>query len=75
MSYDPELERQLLAAHRDGDLSDIAAQYARAADQAEAANDVNRACFYLTHAWIFALEAGDRTAEQHHTRLAAWGRV
>ena len=69
-----ELEREVLAAHASGDLARLVQGYTSAADESEKAGDVNRACFFLTHAWIFALEAGDTRAEQIRARLVAHGR-
>lgn len=71
---EPDLERKLLAAHAAGDLAALVDGYAAAADLAEAAGDVNRACFFLTHAWVFALEAGDARADRLRARLVAHGR-
>ena len=49
--------------------------YALVADKAEASDDIDSAAFFLTHAWIFALERGDERAEALRARLANWGRV
>jgi hypothetical protein len=68
------LDAELLAAHDAGDLGRLVAGYARAADNAEGAGDVNRAAFFLTHAWVFALEAGDPRANDLRARLVAHGR-
>jgi len=75
LQSDPDIDAQLLEAHAGGNLVDIAFHYARAADQSEKQGDTDRACFYLTHAWIFALEAGDPIADEHRSRLAGYGRV
>ncbi len=75
LQSDPEIDARLLEAHAGGSLVDIAFHYARAADQSEEQGDIDRACFFLTHAWIFALEAGDPIADDHRSRLAAYGRV
>ncbi|MEL6645024.1 MAG: hypothetical protein AAFQ79_13920 [Pseudomonadota bacterium] len=48
--------------------------YAEAAAQADAQEDRDRAAFFLTHAYVFALEAGDARAKQFHARLKSWGR-
>lgn len=68
------LDRELLAAHAAGDAARLIAGYTAAADLAEAAGDVTRACFFLTHAWVFALEAGDARATTLRARLVAHGR-
>ncbi|MGI9391764.1 MAG: hypothetical protein ACR2O1_17040 [Boseongicola sp.] len=70
-----ELDARLLDAHAGTNLAKIAYHYGLAADQAEVEDDVDRACFFLTHAWVFALEAGDPTADEYRSRLAAYGRV
>jgi len=45
--------------------------YTQAADHTD---DVDAACFYLTHAYVFALERGDKAADALRERLAARGR-
>jgi hypothetical protein len=70
-----ELGARLLAAHLAGNLANIAQHYALAADHAEKREDIDRACFFLTHAWIFALEAGDPVADEYRSRLEVYGRV
>ena len=62
------LDERLLQAHADNDSS---ALYTEAADQA---CDVNTHCFFLTHAYVFALEAGAETATDLHRRLKHYGR-
>ncbi|MEN8895434.1 MAG: hypothetical protein ABF248_05015 [Yoonia sp.] len=66
------LDAQLLNAHARGDQPALVTLYARAADEAA---DVDSACFYLTHAYIFALELGHADTATLHARLAAHGRV
>ncbi|MDU8942277.1 hypothetical protein [Ovoidimarina sediminis] len=66
-----EIEAGLLAAHGAGDGTALVGLYTEAA---EAAGDVDRACFFLTHAYIFALEAGDARAGALYARLKAEGR-
>ncbi len=68
------LDRALLAAHAAGDGAALCQLYAQAADLAEAGGQVDRACFYLTHAYVFALERGDGAAGTLHARLKALGR-
>ncbi len=66
------LDAQLLAAHAAGDHWGLVDLYAQAADQA---NDVDAACFYLTHAYIFALEQNHPAQNDLHARLLHEGRV
>lgn len=68
------LEKQLLRAHADANLSALVTLYTKAADQAEARGDTQACCFYLTHAFVFALEHGDARADRVNARLAAYGR-
>jgi hypothetical protein len=65
------LDDQLLLAHARDDRSALVGLYARAA---EVANDRDAACFYLTHAYVFALEKGDPRAQVLHAQLKAEGR-
>ncbi len=67
-----DLDTRLLAAHAKGDQPALVALYTEAADQA---NDIDAACFYLTHAYIYALELGHPATEMLHLRLAQHGRV
>ena len=69
------LDAALLAAHGDDDRPRLVALYARAGDLAEAEGQIDRACFYLTHAWIFALEQGLDASAALQSRLAARGRM
>ena len=65
------LDARLLAAHEAGDPSILAALYAEASCAAEG----EAAAFYLTHAWIFALEAGDPSAARHEADLRGMRRA
>lgn len=65
------LEEAILAAHAAGDRRALAALYARAADSL---TDLDAACFFLTQAYVFALEAGAPEAAPLHARLKAHGR-
>ncbi|MEM1352382.1 MAG: hypothetical protein AAGF27_08550 [Pseudomonadota bacterium] len=60
------LEQDLLAAHRENDRARLARLYAQAAEQAE---DENARGFFLTHAYVFALEAGEPSAPALRTML------
>ena len=65
------LNERILAGHEAGDAAALAALYSEAAD---AANSVDAACFFLTHAYVWALDAGDPLAADLHARLCAHGR-
>ncbi len=62
------LEARLLAAHAAGDGVALARLYAEAAEAGGPG-----AGFYLTQAWIFALEAGLPEAEEIGARLRLHG--
>lgn len=66
------LDDRLLTAHATGDLRALVVLYAEAAD---AANDFDAACFYLTQAYIFALDTGDAAAGALAARLREAGRL
>lgn len=63
------LERDLLAAHEAGDLPRLVTLYTQAADVVEG----EARAFFLTQAYVFALEVGHPTADRLHTRLADMG--
>ena len=65
----------MLGAHADGSAGALIQHYAKAAEMAETEGDVDRAAFFLTHAWVFALEAGDERAATFREKLASWSRV
>ncbi|MBY6155654.1 hypothetical protein KUV47_20730 [Vannielia litorea] len=62
------LDARLLAAHAAGDGAALARLYAEAAERGGPGAE-----FYLTQAWIFALEAGVPEAEKYGARLRAQG--
>lgn len=66
-----DLDARMLRAHAEDDRAALIRLYALAAD---GANDLDAACFYLTHAYVFALEAGAPEAPALHARLVAHGR-
>ena len=65
------LDARLLAAHERGEARTLARLYAEAAEAAGG----EAAAFYLTHAWIFALDAGDDAAPIYEARLREMGRA
>ena len=66
-----DLDARLVAAETAGNLPDIVTLYIEAADTT---TDDVAAGFYLTHAYVFALEAGLPIAEVLRSRLIAMGR-
>ncbi|AXT29003.1 hypothetical protein D1823_20085 (plasmid) [Ruegeria sp. AD91A] len=70
-----ELDDQLLQAHADSDLPALIRLYHEAASQAEQRRDHDAACFYLTHAFVFALEYGSPEADELNRKLYERGRA
>ena len=66
-----DLDARILSAHAADDRAALVQLYTKAADLA---NDIDAACFFLTYAYIFALEAGAPEATELHARLKALGR-
>ena len=66
-----DLDTRLIAAHEAQDKTGLVALYTEAADQT---NDLDAKCFYLTHAYIFALEIGAPQTAALHARLVSHGR-
>ena len=66
-----DLDDRLLAAHDRGDLLALVTLYAEAA---QSANEEQARSFYLTHAYVFALELGSETAPGLRARLIEMGR-
>lgn len=66
-----DLDARMIAAHEAQDQQALISLYTQAADEA---NALDAACFYLTHAYIFALEAGAPEAAGLHARLVSHGR-
>ena len=53
-----ELDEQLLSAHARDDRESLVRLYTQAADAAESRHYPEAARFYLTHAYVFALDTG-----------------
>lgn len=69
------LDRALVAAHDDGDPARTSSLYQRAAGALMREGDIDAACFFLTQAYVFALEAGMPEAEDLRRLLKAHGRL
>jgi len=79
LTVDPSGERALLdarliAAHAAGDTERLISLYDEAAASSEACGEIDAASFYRTHAYVFALQAGDPRAEALHAWLKRQGR-
>lgn len=65
-----DLDARLLAAHAAGDRAALIALYREASEASETATARR---FYLTHAYIYALEAGSAEAPALRAKLVALG--
>ncbi len=66
------LQDRLLDAHARDARHELVDLYTEAADQTA---DVDAACFYLTHAYVFGLEMDHPSVPALHARLKAHRRV
>jgi hypothetical protein len=71
---DTALDAALLVAHEANDYAQLVSLYRQAGLSCIDVNDVDAGCFYLTHAYIFALEVGSDQAKELHKILVAYGR-
>ena len=68
------LDRSILDAHARGDVSALIDLYRQAADMHENQGDIDAACFFLTQALVYALQAGSPAKRELRSRLATHGR-
>lgn len=68
------LDAALLEAHGRDDLSALVDLYEQAGLAEQERGDVDAACFYFTHAYVFALEVGLPEAASIKSRLVAYRR-
>lgn len=68
-----ELNQQILDAHAKNDKHALATLY-HAAANSFGDNNIDEACFFLTQAYVFALELGLDTAGELHRLLVLYNR-
>jgi len=68
------LDQQLLKAHADSDHAALVTLYTQAANECEQTGDIDAACFYRTHAYVFALRERMNEASELRARLASYKR-
>ena len=68
---DATLDALILKAHARDDRGALVTLYTQAADLAD---EVDRECFFLTYAHIYALELAHPSQESLRARLLAFGR-
>lgn len=69
-----QLDAALIAAHDAGDQAALVQLYRDAGEEREEAGDIDAACFYYTHAYVFALESGHEATGELLNRLVRYGR-
>lgn len=75
MIDEQHLQHDMLRAHEQDDLKALPPLYLDAARLRESQGDIDAACFFYTHAYVYALDCGDRqVAETAHSRLSSYGR-
>ena len=65
------LDARLLDAHARRSREELVGLYMQAAELDE---DLDAKCFFLTHAYVYALDIGDGRAEELRARLVEFGR-
>lgn len=75
MIDEKSLQRDMLQAHDQNDLKALPPLYLAAAQLRENQGDIDAACFFYTHAYVYALDCGDRdVADEARSGLKAHGR-
>ena len=75
MTEEDRLQRDMLQAHERNDLTALPPLYLAAARLRESQGDIDAACFFYTHAYVYALDCGDREiAGAARSRLKSHGR-
>jgi len=71
MTHRATLDARLMDAHARADKTALAGLYAEAAS---IAGDIDQRAFFLTHAYVWALDAGLEDAARLRSELVAMGR-
>ena len=69
-----ELEHKLQYAHERGDNLALVDLYTRLADIHESNREIDAACFFLTHAYVYALESASDAQASLLQRLRTYQR-
>ena len=68
------LELAMLDAHEREDADALVSLYSKAGELKELAGNIDAACFYYTHAYVFALETGNAQSVTLLQKLVVHGR-
>ena len=75
MTDEQRLHNKMLQAHEAEDLNALPPLYLEAAQLRESQGYIDAACFFYTHAYVYALDCGDRhSAHQALAKLKSYGR-
>ena len=75
MSDEKRLQRDMLQAHENNDLAALPPLYLEVAELREREGDIDAACFFYTHAYVYALDCGNQVvADTARGRLKRYGR-
>ena len=69
-----KLDQRLIAANLANDNIELIALYQHAAEISEAKGAVDETCFFLTQAYVFALQEGSPQSRQIKEKLVAHAR-
>ena len=69
-----EIEKKMLKAHEEYNQKELVRLYTKAGEMKQKENDENAEAFFLTHAYVFALESGSENAKEICKRLVKLGR-
>ena len=74
MKLSKDINKRILKAHQQKDRKYLALIYERYGRSQLEKNNIDAGCFFLTHAYIFALEEGLNCATRIHKALKNYGR-
>ncbi len=75
MTDEQRLQHDMLQAHEQEDLEALPALYLEAAHLRESQGALDAACFFYTHAYVYALDCGDgKIADKARAKLKSFGR-
>ena len=69
-----DLNAALMKAHENLDHAKLIDLYVQIGEEKLSINDIDAACFYFTHAYVFALESGSSKARELNQQLVKFGR-
>ena len=74
MKLSDELNENIIAAHKENDRNNLSFLYESLGMSELKKNNIHAGCFFLTNAYIYALEANLNPAKKIHEVLKLYGR-